>query len=325
MRFFSVIIPTYNRCNLLTDVIQAVRAQQYPDELFEIIVVDNASKDETRQVIERLNELPAKSVRYVFEARPGLHWARHAGARAALGDILIYTDDDAEPTAQWLSSLTAAYEDANVGAVGGPISVRWTTAPPEWVVPLGTFGHLDLGAAARNLTPPETINGANYSIRKDVLFSLGGFNPDTAVEDRLVGDGETGLCRKLYANGWKISYSPAALVYHVQEGAAVTLAGMRHRFAQAGKSSAVTEYKLHQHATPALLVRAAATAIRGLLLKVRSVLLAAAAGDSRYASDVNGSRLLAKAGYWARIAFDRKFRMFALREDWISEANDRSS
>src|SRR5262249_38101966 len=162
-----------------------------------------------------------KPIRYVYEKRPGLHWARHTGARAAQGTILAYTDDDAEATPNWLTGLAAAYEDPRIGAAGGPIQGRWRTPPPARAPPPRAFGQLDYGPDYQELSWPRTIYGGNFSVRKEALFAVGGFNPDTSVEDRLVGDGECGLCRKLYAAGWKIAYVPDALIYHVQEGAAI--------------------------------------------------------------------------------------------------------
>ena len=239
----SVIIPTLNRCQILAEALASVRTQSLPAYAYELIVVDNGSTDKTAQVVKELNRDGGKPIRYVYESRPGLHWARHAGARAAQSEILAYTDDDAVVTPDWLHGLMSAYQNPKVAAAGGPIHVRWRSQPPEWVPPLGTFGHLDYGSDYKELSWPKAINGGNFSVRKQVLFDVGGFNPDTSVEDRLVGDGEWGLCRKLYSAGWKIAYVPDALVYHVQDGATVTLAKMRHRYAQQARFAAYTEYK----------------------------------------------------------------------------------
>jgi glycosyltransferase involved in cell wall biosynthesis len=317
---FSVIIPTLNRCNLLADVVASVRAQCFPADQYEIIVVDNGSTDGTRELVERLNQDGGKPIHYVYEPRPGLHWARHAGARAAQGDILAFTDDDALVTSGWLVGLSMAYDDPQVGAAGGPIHVHWRTPAPPWVPPLGTFGHLDYGPEYQELAWPRTIYGGNFSVRKQALFDVGGFNPDTAAEDRLVGDGETGLCRKLYSAGWKIVYVPEALIYHVQDGATITLSTMRHRYAQQARFLAYADYKAQRQSTVRLLRRTGRMLLRAADRKLRALKHWPAQDLAYYRHEVNVAAALAGAEYYLRLALSQRFRQLVLREDWISES-----
>ena len=316
---FSIIIPTLNRCDLLADALASVQALSFPAGEYEIIVVDNGSTDGTSELVERLNEDGGKPIRYVYEAQPGLHWARHAGARAAQGDILAFTDDDAVVTSGWLAALSTAYDDPQVGAAGGPIHVRWRTSPPSWVPPLGTFGHLDYGPDYRELSWPRTINGGNFSVRKQALFEVGGFNPDTSVEDRLVGDGETGLCRKLYAAGWKIAYVPDALVYHIQDGAKITLSTMRHRYAQQARFRAYAGYKAQRQSTARLLRRTGRMLLQAADRKLRALKYWPAKDLAYYQHEVNAAAALASAEYYLRLAFSKRFRQVVLREDWIHD------
>lgn len=80
-------------------------ALDYPSDRYEIIVVDNASTDATPQEIKNLQgDVNRHILRYVSEERLGLHNARHAGARAANGEILVFTDDDATFDPGWLQS-----------------------------------------------------------------------------------------------------------------------------------------------------------------------------------------------------------------------------
>jgi glycosyltransferase involved in cell wall biosynthesis len=91
----SVIIPTLNRCSSLERALASAREQTFPSSEYEVIVVDNGSTDGTRDLVERLNQDGGKRLCYVYEGQLGLQQARHAGARAAKGSILIFTDDDA--------------------------------------------------------------------------------------------------------------------------------------------------------------------------------------------------------------------------------------
>jgi len=319
-KMISVIIPTYNRCQILMNALESVLDQELDSELYEIIVVDNASTDETRQRVEELNSKSPKRIRYIYESRPGLHWARHAGARAARGEILVYTDDDAEVTRNWLNSLAIAYREKDVAAAGGPITVKWIVEPPKGLPCSSTFGQLDLGPKQRPLQWPEVIYGGNFSIKKGILFQVGGFNPDTAVEDRLVGDGEIGLCRKLYARQMRICYVPGALVYHVQNGAGIDLNVMKHRYAQQGRAAAYSDFKYDGGSFLKAFRGMFKAILLGLKFEIgaRFIYREAPIPDF-YRCEVHSALEFAKAKYHCRLIINRRFRRVVLRQDWISE------
>ena len=173
---YSVIIPTYNRSKMLAEAIASVRAQSFNKDAYEIIVVDNGSKDDTRETVDRLNRDGDKQILYFYEAEPGLLYARHKGARVASGDILLYIDDDVIVSPKWLDEYSKAYAELNPDSAGGKILIQWDRTPPEWVYsyePL--MGKLDYGPSTCLLQPPQYICGGNFSIKKSKLFEIGGF------------------------------------------------------------------------------------------------------------------------------------------------------
>ena len=93
--FISVIIPTYNRSEMLGITIDSFIVQHYPKDQYEIIISNNNSTDNTAEVINEylLNDLGVRIV-YHFEKRQGVHYARNSAAKIAEGDILYFTDDD---------------------------------------------------------------------------------------------------------------------------------------------------------------------------------------------------------------------------------------
>src|SRR2546423_12328653 len=98
----SVIIPTHNRAVSLARSVRSALELDYLRDHGEILVVDNASTDQTPAVVSDLQHAAGGSIlRYVQEPDLGLHNARHAGARAASGEILLFTDDDATFSPQW--------------------------------------------------------------------------------------------------------------------------------------------------------------------------------------------------------------------------------
>ena len=94
MPFVSVIVPTYNRANMLGTTIKSLINQSYDKKNYEIIVVDNNSSDNTLQVIEQLYKESPVLINYLWELRQGAHYARNSALKIAKGEILYYTDDD---------------------------------------------------------------------------------------------------------------------------------------------------------------------------------------------------------------------------------------
>ena len=316
--YYSVIIPTLNRCDMLARAIGTLRNQTFPADQYEIIVVDNGSTDNTRGLVERLNQSGAKQIRYLYEPKQGLHWARHTGAREANGEVLAYTDDDAEAIPEWLDRIAPVYHDPRVAAAGGPINVKWLSPPPEWVLPLDCFGYLDLGSTLKELSWPEYIFGGNFTVRKHLLYKVGGFNPDTAVEDRLVGDGELGLCKKVWKAGYKIVYVPDALVYHVQKGDRVTLQSIKHRFAQQGKCNAYAEYKQNQYSFLGLFFRASLMLALACMTLLQAVICSHSKPPEYFRHIVRYEARIAGAYYYLKILFNPRFRKVIIRDDWIN-------
>jgi glycosyltransferase involved in cell wall biosynthesis len=215
----SIIIPTYNRVDYLVDTIQSVREQNNIAEAIEIIIVDNASTDSTADIVESLKSDLSMPVHYIYEERIGLHHSRHTGAVAARGEILVFIDDDVRVSANWLVAILEAYADPQTVAAGGRVLPDWEGDPPDFINHLHRdyLSLLDYGEEARPLTEGEGINGCNYSVRRETLFDVGGFHPDSFSDPALRwlrGDGEAGLTKKILAGGGQVMYLPDAAVWH---------------------------------------------------------------------------------------------------------------
>ena len=111
----------------MRNTIVSLQQLNFPNDRYEIIVIDNNSTDDTRRVVEEGKQQGKKEIIYCKELRVGLHYARHAGAQIAKGDILAYIDDDAICDPDWLLELTRPYTDPKVGCVGGKILPRFET------------------------------------------------------------------------------------------------------------------------------------------------------------------------------------------------------
>lgn len=216
--FVSVILPTYNRPDYLVNAIRSLMEQDYDAGRFEIIVVDNALMNNAAKLVYELamEELGQYNIKHVREERPGLVFARHTGAALAEGDILLFGDDDAVFDRNWISAIVDVYmQNPKVGAVGTKISIQWDREPLPWVYRYeNVLGKLDYGNRVI-LQQGLSIYGGSFSIRKHILRHVNGFNPGQMGE-YIVGDSETGLCRKLAAEGIIVGWTPAATMWHVQ-------------------------------------------------------------------------------------------------------------
>ena len=108
----SIIIPTYNRADVLLHCLTAVSQLEADPSSFETIVVDNASTDHTKDAcLNFIQSHPNISVRYVLETAQGLCYARNRGVVEAQGEIVCLLDDDSPPVPEWLDALLEPFSD----------------------------------------------------------------------------------------------------------------------------------------------------------------------------------------------------------------------
>jgi glycosyltransferase involved in cell wall biosynthesis len=220
----SCIIPTLNRSALLTKTINSLIKQNVPQDLYEILIVDNGSTDNTKAISEDIiKETANRRIRYLFEPEPGLLAGRHRGALEAKGELLVFVDDDIEATAGWLGAIFETFKSPEVQLVGGRNLPKFEVEPPAWLKSLcdatrdgGWLSLLDLGESEREIDP-NYVWGLNFAIRRRALHDLGGFHPDCISRElqRFQGDGETGLTMKARSRGYRAVYQPKATINHI--------------------------------------------------------------------------------------------------------------
>ena len=135
LRTISIIIPTFNRAKILDITLESCVNQSYPKDLFEIIVVDNNSNDDTKKVVENWKDRSEVSVKYTFEKKQGAHIARNSAAKLSESEILYFTDDDMIADKDLLINIVKPFDlDYNVAIVGGKVLPKWEFDPPEWLL-----------------------------------------------------------------------------------------------------------------------------------------------------------------------------------------------
>lgn len=217
----SVIVCTYNRAQSLAKALDCVAASTLPEGVeWEVLVVDNKSTDQTREVADEFCRRQPNRFHYVFEPLQGLSRARNAGIREARGDVLAFMDDDVMLEAGWLQNLTAGLRTGEWAGAGGRILLAKTFTPPRWLPLDGIYNmggilyaHFDLGDKPCELTSPP--HGTNMAFRRSMFEKYGGFRTDLGrCGSNLMSNEDTEFGRRLLAAGEHLRYEPSAVVYH---------------------------------------------------------------------------------------------------------------
>jgi len=216
----TVILCTLNGCRRLGKTLGCLAASTLPEGVeWEVLVVDNNSIDQTRQVVEEFCRRFPGRFRYLFESQPGKSFALNSGCREARGDVLAFLDDDSTVGPTWLQNLTHALGGDEWAGAGGRIVLQWPPSLPTWLSIEGPyarhyFPNFDEGETAKELTRPPY--GPNMAFRKKMFEKYGGFRTDLGPSPnrevpRMFDDTEFGS--RLLAAGEKLRYEPTAVVY----------------------------------------------------------------------------------------------------------------
>lgn len=195
----SVIVCSYNGAPTLDQCLQSLKEVTYPN--FEVILVDDGSKDNTPEIAARHPWIVS-----IRQENKGLSFARNVGAQAATGEIIAYTDSDCMADPDWLYFLVGTLTSGEFAGVGGP-----NISPPaaNWIqacvagAPGGPSHVLLTDVIA------EHIPGCNMAFYKWAFDKVGGFDP----EYRKAGD-DVDFCWRLQQEGQVIAFSPSAIVWH---------------------------------------------------------------------------------------------------------------
>jgi len=212
---FSIVICTQNRADLLADLLQTLCKQDLSTTCYEIIVVDNDSKDRTRLVAEDYCH-KYDNVRYCVELQHGLSYARNRGWFEAKGEYVGYVDDDCKVPAQWLTVAKEIIDQIAPAILGGPTYPFYNSPKPCWWK--DNYGALEHSQSPRSLQQSEFLIGCNIFVRRSVLKDMCGFDNTLGMYDKCLGYGEESeLQSRLYAAmpSEKIYYDPRLFVYHL--------------------------------------------------------------------------------------------------------------
>ena len=198
----SVVVPAFNSAGSIVACVTALRNQSLAPELIEIIVVDDESQDETVGLAR------ATGATVLTPGKVGKSGARNAGARAASGRYLLFTDADCRPEPDWVAlMIQPLQQDEQIAGVKGAYRSHQTS-------PIARFTQLDVELRYEQMRDLETINMVDTyaaAFRRELFLALGGFD-ETLFEAE-----DADFSFRLAAAGHPLVFAPDAYVWHQHE------------------------------------------------------------------------------------------------------------
>ena len=217
----SIIIATYNRADSMIVSLSSVVSQSAATELWECIVVNNNSTDNTAERFAAFAAAhPSVNMRMVCETKQGLSNARNCGIAEAKGEIVVFVDDDETLESTLVESYIAFFRDHDqVLAAGGGVIPHYQSCRPEW---MNSFTEqmianpVDLGAEAVPFPKSRVPAGGNMAFRREIFDKVGRFNPKLGRNGQsLMGGEENDLFARIRRqSNAPIYFVPKAAIYH---------------------------------------------------------------------------------------------------------------
>lgn len=231
----SLAICTYNRCRYLPASFRSIREQGFPPYFFEVIIIDNASTDETAGLSkEFISQNPHMQIRYCYEPQQGLSFARNRAIAEARAPLIAYVDDDVILTPHYLAEVTAFFRShPHAAGAGGKVVPKYESGrEPEWMSSylFGFVGNVDYGDRVRKFDKTMRYPaGCNMIYKKAVLQQAGGFNEDLKFrsDDKYIFYAVKRVSNEIY-------YLPNAWLYHYIDASRLELKNFKTLFLKTG-------------------------------------------------------------------------------------------
>ena len=217
----EVVIPTYNRAQLLPVCLRSLLAAPVPTGLtVGITVVDNNSKDNTRQVVEGWQPQFEGRLHYLFEQKQGRSSALNCGITGSKSDLVGFIDDDEEIDRAWYQTAYDTFTAYDVDFIGGPYIPKWDHDPPDWL-PSDHEGVIGVVDAGSDIIPydehyPGILMGGNAIMRRSAIEKVGLYMTALGrTGERLLAGEDEDMYRRLLASGARGMYLPHLKIYHL--------------------------------------------------------------------------------------------------------------
>lgn len=195
----SIIIPVYNDAERLKLCLQAIERQNYPQSCYEVIVIDNNSTDNIKEVVSSFKNIELKS-----ESKPGSYAARNRGIEAAKGEIIAFTDSDCIPSYQWIDQGVKSLKFEQADLAGGKITFLFSSQKSTAEI----FDSITSLQVKKNIENRQLTVTANLFTYRYVFEAIGLFDAS------LKSGGDFKWTKKATDAGFKLVYSPNAEILH---------------------------------------------------------------------------------------------------------------
>ncbi|MGZ3767272.1 MAG: glycosyltransferase [Mucilaginibacter sp.] len=185
----TILIAARNEEARIAYTIDDILAQNYPQHLTEIIIVDDHSTDRTAGIISSYADRGVKLLQ-LKEDKPLNSYKKKAIAKAiglSTGNLMVATDADCRMGPAWLSSVVGFFETGDLVMISSPVAYFEEKSLFEYMQTLEFAYLIGIGAAFIGNGKASTCNGANLAYRKDIFYEVGGF---TGIDDLASGDDE---------------------------------------------------------------------------------------------------------------------------------------
>ena len=244
----SAVICTRNQADYLAKSLASLASQTLQEENFEILVIDNGSTDNTKQVVRSFKR--SKNLRYIYEPIVGLSQARNTGWKNASGRYVAYLDDDAIANPNWLQKILEKFYRVTPSpmSVGGKILPIWESERPEWLVKeMETYiGIINWSEKSMFLTDDRFyLSGSNLAYSRRILEDSKGFSTQLGRKGHsLLSNEEILLQRYLRKHNHPIWYDPDICVRHHVKPQCLKKRWYYRRYYWQGVSDAILEYQM---------------------------------------------------------------------------------
>ncbi len=203
---FSIIIPTYNRHNLLKECLKGLEQLHSPKEKFEVIVVDDGSAVSLQEIVSSFSK--SLRISLVTQRNGGPAKARNHGARLAQGKYLAFTDDDCTPEPTWLTKMARHFEQHPRSAVGG----RLVNACAKNFFANASQQLLDFVLDYFNVQTKHTplLVTSNFAVDKNLFLELKGFDETFSA----AGGEDREFSERIHSAGYPVFFDPEIAVTH---------------------------------------------------------------------------------------------------------------
>jgi GT2 family glycosyltransferase len=233
--YISIIIPTFNRKEMLRDALNSLFNQTYPKNKYEIIVVDDGSTDGTSKM---LGNMKNPNLQFIRQKNLGRGPAINTGLKMAKGGIIIIIDDDCIATENYIRKLSGAYSDNKVGAAAGKI------------IPSSLNTFVERYTDAKGIIDQSSFQyflfGASSSYKREVLDKIGGFDDffSRTAED-------VDISFRIMLSGFKLKYVSGAITYHNHRSSLKGLLKSQYLY---GRGYGLLHKKYPQHFNPKYII-----------------------------------------------------------------------